>query len=131
MDRQDDQVDGIEVGDDGIGADTVPEIVPPALTVMLPPTRVIVLLVVRLKDNVPLTVVVEALAVEMSTVTVVPAPITTALQEVGTSPGSQVQGDDQLPFVMDVIVPQKVPAFQVMRLAGSLFSLPWPVRVPL
>jgi hypothetical protein len=33
MDRQDDQVDGIEVGDDGIGADTVPEIVPPALTV--------------------------------------------------------------------------------------------------
>ncbi|AZH84331.1 LysR family transcriptional regulator [Plantibacter sp. PA-3-X8] len=33
MDRRDDQIDGIDVGDDGLGADTVPEIVPPALTV--------------------------------------------------------------------------------------------------
>ncbi|MET3512056.1 LysR family substrate-binding domain-containing protein [Plantibacter flavus] len=33
MDRQDDQVDGIEIGDVGIGADTVPENVPPVLTV--------------------------------------------------------------------------------------------------
>lgn len=33
MDRQDDQVDGIEVGDDGLGADAEPETTPPALTV--------------------------------------------------------------------------------------------------
>jgi hypothetical protein len=33
MDRQDDQVDGIEVGDDGLGADAAPEVVPPTLTV--------------------------------------------------------------------------------------------------
>ena len=64
-----------------MGAPTVPmSKVPPALTVMFPPTNVIVLVAVRLNWSVPLMVVVLATALLASIVTVVPAAITTGLQ---------------------------------------------------
>src|SRR5438067_85306 len=80
--------------------------VPPALTYMLPPTRVRVLEATRLKVNVPLIVVVLAVSaigpaavavVLLSTVTVVPAAITTGLQDVGR-PLSQVLATLHAPF---------------------------------
>ncbi|OGS21759.1 MAG: hypothetical protein A3J70_05750 [Elusimicrobia bacterium RIFCSPHIGHO2_02_FULL_61_10] len=64
---------------------------------MLPTTKVKLLLVTRLKESVPLTVVVEAVAVAMSTVTTCPGLIVTALQAVGTIAGDQVVGADHCP----------------------------------
>ncbi len=85
----------------GIGLACVPmSNRPPALTLMLPLTIMNSLSPVREKDRVPLIVVVLAVAVLVSTVTVVPAAIVTVLQETGTKPRFQVEGLDQLPFVM-------------------------------
>ena len=53
-----------------------------------------------------LIVVVLATAVEMSTVTVVPAPMTTAVHELGTTPGLQVPIEDQELESTLVTVPQ-------------------------
>src|ERR1019366_6404442 len=80
-----------EVTEGGMGSPEVPRSsVPPAFTLRLPPTRVNVLEFTRLARRVPLIVVVEAVALEMSSVTVVPPAITTGLQLVGTIPESQV-----------------------------------------
>src|SRR5690348_4509362 len=102
---------------------------PPAFTVILPPTSVRVDETTRLKLSDPLTVIVLAVAVLMSTVTVVPVAISTGLQEVGIWPRSQVLGDDQGPFIVEVTVLQPT-APQVIRLAVSLRSFESPVRVP-
>src|SRR5690242_11451742 len=82
--------------------------VPPAATVILPPTSMNSASVFadRLYFNIPFTVVVLAVAVLVSTVTVVPAAITTALQDVGTIPESHVLVLDQLPVWIEVKVLQ-------------------------
>ncbi len=64
--------------------------VPPAFTVILPPTKVRAEVTARLYRRVPLMVVVLATAEGLSNVTVVPAAITTGLQLPGTVPTSQV-----------------------------------------
>src|SRR2546426_92953 len=68
---------------------------PPAFTVTVPPTMVRLLLTMRLAVKVPLMVVVEAVAVVMSTVTVCPAWMVTGVQTVGTWAGLQVAAIDQ------------------------------------
>src|SRR5258706_3451323 len=78
--------------------------VPPAATVRFPPTSVKVLELTRLARKVPLIVVVLAVALEMSSVTVVPPAITTGLAAVGTTQESQVDVSDQLLEAMLVIV---------------------------
>ena len=55
-------------------------------TERLPPTKVNVLEFTRLARSVPLTVVVLAVALPISSVTVVPVAIVTGLQLVGTMP---------------------------------------------
>jgi hypothetical protein len=95
---------------------------------MLPPTIVNVLLATRLKESVPFTVVVLAIAVEMSTVTVVPAAITTGVQLEGTTPTSQVSGALQELEAMLVIVLQKTPPQLISAVAG--FSEASPAAAP-
>src|SRR3989338_6877297 len=80
--------------------------VPPEATVMLPTTKVKLLPVTRLKESVPLTVVVEAVAVAMSTVTICPGLIVTALQYVGTEAGDQVLPIDHNPEAALVLAAQ-------------------------
>src|SRR5882724_9594115 len=71
--------------------------VPPAATVILPCTNVKLLLATVLNWRVPLTVVVLAVAVFISSVTVCPDLTKTALQLVGINPVFHVPELDQLP----------------------------------
>ncbi|OGS18614.1 MAG: hypothetical protein A3J70_07340 [Elusimicrobia bacterium RIFCSPHIGHO2_02_FULL_61_10] len=67
------------------------------LTVMEPATIVKLLEETRLNESVPLTVVVEAVAVVISTVTVSPERIETLSAGPGTIPPFQVAASDQRP----------------------------------
>src|SRR5690348_8632525 len=96
--------------------------VPPAATVMFPPTSVNVLDTRRLKDKVPLIVVVLAVALDRSTVTVSPARMTTGLQLVGTNPLSHVPALPHPPLPDDVIVEHPTGA-QLILFEVSLRSL--------
>ena len=88
-----------------IGAAAVPNVkVPAAFTVTFPPTIVRLLVLTVLNCKVPLMVVVLAVAVLMSRVTVLPEATVTALQLVGTKPVFQVAAFDQFPVTMLVTV---------------------------
>src|SRR5688500_4340914 len=88
-----------------------------------------VLFATVLNCNVPETVVVLAVAVVMSTVTVVPPAISTGLQAVGTTPESHVEGNDQA--VLATLVNSEQPtAPQSILLLVSLRSNASPDKGP-
>ena len=73
--------------------------VPPAFTLIEPPTIVNSLSPLLANESCPLIVVELAVAVGISSVTVVPATMFTALQALGTKPPSQTVGSDQAPVL--------------------------------
>src|SRR5438445_349297 len=117
-----------------MGLAAVPsESVPPAATVTLPCTTVKELLATVLNCRRPLIVVVLAVAVLMSIVTVLPATIVAALQVVGTAFPTQVAVFDQFPFPGLLLIAPHPPACgpQVtLSVFGSSLSCVGPPRAP-
>src|SRR5262245_46199608 len=99
--------------------------VPPALTLTFPPTMVSVLPTTLLNVKMPFTVVVEAVAEEISSVTVCPLAINTALQEVGAPhPRSHVLAKLQELDAIDVNDEQKTDSpLNDSNVSGELWLL--------
>ena len=87
--------------------------VPPAFTDILPPTTVKELFTVELNLSVPLIVVVLAVALDMSTVTVAPERIVRVLQATGTMAGLHVEGEPQLPPAPTLVAPRQKFQFEL------------------
>src|SRR5688572_31293638 len=97
---------------------------------MLPWTRVKVLLFTVLNCRTPASVVVLAVALEISSVTVVLGEIVTALQALGTIPESQVLATDHRPLFTDLKAEHPIGA-QLTVLLVSLRSKASPAKAPL